>query len=150
MIYAKLEDAKAYRGIHPRLDKALEYLSDPDFLNQVGSQTQYLEGEELYVTRFTYDTVPQSEAFFESHKKYLDIHMMVDGREQVRIASPEILEQYQHTGDLFLYNGRAEQTVTLAPGQFLVVFPGDAHELKICTDKPRQVSKIVFKVRIYD
>ena len=36
MIVAKLKDAADYRGIHPMLDKALEYLND-EFMNTVGS-----------------------------------------------------------------------------------------------------------------
>ena len=40
----------------------------------------------------------------------------------------------------------AEQRLLLKPGDFLVVFPGDAHRLKIQKDAPAEVSKVVFKV----
>ena len=38
----------------------------------------------------------------------------------------------------------------LSPGDFLVVFPSDAHRIKMQVDGPRTVSKVVFKVKIYD
>lgn len=149
MILARNKDAAAYRGIHPRLDRALDLLTD-EFLASVGTETQKLEGNALYVTRFDYDTVPFEETFFEAHKKYLDIHVMVKGCERVDIANPEGLTLDENKGDFYGYHGAAEQSVLLRPGDFLVVFPGDAHRLKIAVDKPEPVSKVVFKIQVYD
>ena len=149
MILARNKDAAAYRGIHPRLDRALDLLTD-EFLASVGTETRKLDGDALYVTRFDYDTVPFAETFYESHKKYLDIHVMVKGCERVDIANPEGLTLYESKGDFYGYHGDAEQSVLLRPGDFLVVFPGDAHRLKIAVDKPEPVSKVVFKNQVYD
>lgn len=149
MILGKNREAAAYRGLHPRLDRALECLTD-EFLTSVGTETMKLEGEALYVTRFDYDTAPFEETFFESHKRYLDIHVMVKGSERVDIAHPEGLTLYENKGDFYGYRGDAEQSVILRPGDFLVVFPGDAHRLKIAVDQPEAVSKVVFKILVYD
>lgn len=149
MILGKNREAAAYRGLHPRLDRALECLTD-EFLTSVGTETRKLEGEALYVTRFDYDTAPFEETFFESHKRYLDIHVMVKGSERVDIAHPEGLTLYENKGDFYGYRGDAEQSVILRPGDFLVVFPGDAHRLKIAVDQPEAVSKVVFKILVYD
>ena len=146
MIHARLEDAPDYRGIHPRLDRALSLLT-PDFLGKAGTLRQELEGDALFVTRFDYETVPLEESFFEAHRRYLDIHVMVSGCEAVDIARPEKLEEFTHEGDFWGYHGDAEQRILLSPGDFLVVFPGDAHRLKIMTgDRPEAVSKVVFKI----
>ena len=149
MILGKNREAAAYRGLHPRLDRALECLTD-EFLASVGTETRTLEGDALYVTRFDYDTVPFEETFFESHKRYLDIHVMVKGSERVDIAHPEGLTLDENKGDFYGYHGDAEQSVILRPGNFLVVFPEDAHRLKIAVDKPEAVSKVVFKILVYD
>ena len=149
MILGKNREAAAYCGLHPRLDRALECLTD-EFLASVGTETRKLEGEALYVTRFDYDTAPFEETFFESHKRYLDIHVMVKGSERVDIAHPEGLTLYENKGDFYGYRGDAEQSVILRPGDFLVVFPGDAHRLKIAVDQPEAVSKVVFKILVYD
>ena len=45
-----------------------------------------LKGGDVYATRFTYETIPAEESFFEAHRKYLDIHIMVSGSEGVEIA----------------------------------------------------------------
>jgi len=145
MILAKFEDAAEYCGIHPRLDEALKRI-DHEFLETVGTETMQLEGNALYVTRFDYETLPLEETFYEAHKKYLDIHILLSGEERVDIAHPDTLSQFEHRDDFYAYTGSAEQTLILRPGNFLVVFPGDAHRIKICTERPAPVSKAVFKV----
>ena len=120
MIYAKNSDALSYRGIHPNLDLALEHITE-DFLAAVGETRTELKGSDVYAARFTYETVPPEESFFEAHKKYLDIHIM-----------------------------EGDYKLTLSPGDFLAVFPNDAHRIKMQTDGPRTVTKAVFKVRIHE
>ena len=149
MILDKLTEARAYRGIHPRLDQVLDRLNE-GFLSTVGPKTRQLEGDALYVTRFTYDTLPLEETFFEAHKRYLDVHLMVEGEERVDLASPRGLTLFEHRDDFYAYRGQAEQSLILRPGSFLVVFPEDAHRIKIRVDEPDTVSKVVFKVLVYE
>ena len=149
MIYARNEDALWYRGIHPELDKALEHIT-PEFLAGVGYERMDIDGGDLYVTRFTYETIPDEESFFEAHLRYLDIHIMVDGSERVEIAPPEALTQFEQNeaGDFYAYRGEGRYRLTLSPGDFLVVFPNDAHKIKMCVNTAETVTKVVFKVRI--
>ena len=151
MIYAKQTDALSYQGIHPNLDLALEHIT-PEFLAGVGYERTELKGSDVYVTRFTYETVPEEESFFEAHKKYLDIPIMTDGSEGVEIAPPGDLEEFerQEANDFYAYRGRAHYKLALSPGDFLVAFPNDAHRIKMRLDGPETVTKVVFKVRIYD
>ena len=149
MIFAKLTDAADYRGIHPRLDRVIDCLNE-EFLHQVGTQTQKLEDDLLYVTRFDYETIPLEDAFFEAHKKYLDVHLMLQGTERVDISHPDVLTLFDHKDDFYAYQGEAEQTLLLTPGSFLVVFPGDAHRIKVQVRGPENVSKVVFKLLVND
>ena len=151
MIYAKHKDAPAYRGIHPNLDLALAHIT-PEFLASVGPERVELKGGDVYATRFTYETVPEDESFFEAHRKYLDIHIMTAGSEGVEIAPPEALTEFDRAeaNDFYAYRGQGDYKLTLTPGNFLVVFPGDAHRIKMRLDSPETVSKVVFKVRMID
>ena len=38
--------------------------------------------------------------------------------------------------------------LTISPGEFLAVWPDDAHKIKMMTDHPETVTKAVFKVKI--
>ena len=150
MIYAKNADALAYRGIHPNLDLALEHIT-PEFLAALrDNQRVELKGDLVYCTRFTYETIPQEESFFEAHRRYLDIHIMVEGEERVDVNRPEDLKltDAQEGNDFYAYQGEIWHSTVLKPGEFLVVFPGDAHRIKVQVDGPKTVSKAVFKVCI--
>ena len=150
MIYAKNADALAYRGIHPSLDLALEHIT-PEFLAALrDNQRVELNGDLVYCTRFTYETIPQEESFFEAHHRYLDIHIMVEGEERVDVNRPEDLKltDAQEGNDFYAYQGESWHSTVLKPGEFLVVFPGDAHRIKVQVDGPKTVSKAVFKVCI--
>lgn len=61
MILAANTAALDYRGIHPNLDLALEHIT-PEFLSSLGEERAQLKGEEVYCTKFTYETVPDEEA----------------------------------------------------------------------------------------
>ena len=148
MIYAKNADALAYRGIHPNLDLALEHIT-PEFLASLrDNQRVELKGDLVYCTRFTYETIPQEESFFEAHRRYLDIHIMLQGEERVDIAPPEALTlaEAREENDFYAYRGEPWHSTVLRPGEFLVVFPEDAHRIKVQVDGPKTVTKAVFKV----
>ena len=149
MIYAKNSDALTYRGIHPNLDMALERITE-EFLSSVGEERVEIKGSDVYATRFTYETIPEEESFFEAHKNYLDIHLMLEGSERVEIAPPETLTEFDRVeaNDFYAYRGEGQYRLVLSPGDFLVVFPNDAHKIKMHVDGPETVTKAVFKVRI--
>ena len=152
MIVAKYEDAARYKGVSPLLDKALDLLT-PAFLASV-SGTVPVEGEELYVMRNVFDTVPDAETFFEAHRRYLDIHVVTKGAERMEIADPRTLTPDEAVsrpeGDFYAYTEKSaeHQTLILRPGSFLVAFPEDAHRCKGQVDGPEHVEKVVFKIRI--
>ena len=58
------------------------------------------------------------------------------------------LEEFEQHGDFWGYHGENQQCLVLKPGDFLVVFPGEGHRLKIAVDGPEAVSKVVFKIRV--
>jgi biofilm protein TabA len=148
MIVANLSSKGEYIGLHPELDKALELLT-PEFLKEASTERTLLDGENLFVTKFHLETVPEEQTFFEAHRKYLDIQVVTEGAERVEIAHPDTLTLTEHRDDFYGYTGQGEQSVILKPGNFLIVFPGDAHRLKMPVKKTGEpFTRVVFKVRI--
>ena len=153
MIVARNADAANYKGFSPLLDRALDLLS-PEFLASVGTTPVHMDGEKLYATRNIFDTAPDSETFFESHKLYLDIHAVTKGEERMEIADPKTLTldevKSKPEGDFYAYTEKSaeHQTLILKPGTFLVAFPDDAHRCKGQVDGVSQVEKVVFKILI--
>ena len=149
MIVARNETAPAYLGIHPNLDEALRRIT-PEFLSSLGSDRVDIIPGEVWCTKFTYQTISDEESFFEAHEKFLDIHLMLSGSERVEIASPKALTQFdsQPENDFYAYRGQGTHKLVLAPGDFLVVWPDDAHKIKMMLEHPETVTKAVFKVKI--
>ncbi len=145
MIYATLTEAPSYRGLHPRLDRVIGLLT-PDFLSSLGPERVELDGEKLFVTRFDVSTTRDESRLFEYHRRYLDVFVTVEGRERVDIASPEAVALQVQQGDYWGGSARAEQSVLLCPGRFLVLFPGDAHRPGMAVEEEESISRVVFKV----
>ena len=150
MILANNSTVADYKGIHPNLDAALAHIN-AEFLASLGTERVDIIPGEVWCTKFTYETIPAEESFFEAHEKFLDIHMMLDGCERVEISVPDTLEQFRSEpeNDFYAYNGEGQHSLVLAPGEFLVVFPADAHKIKMQVDGPCTVTKAVFKVKIH-
>ena len=151
MILARNETAHSYLGLHPNLDEALRRMT-PEFLSSLGTDRVDIIPGQVWCTKFTYETIPDSESFFEAHEKFLDIHLMLDGCERVEIASPSCLQRFESKpeNDFYAYRGEGQHKLVLAPGDFLVVWPDDAHKIKMMLTCPETVTKAVFKVKIYE
>ncbi len=153
MIVAKMQNASDYRGIHPMLDKALECLTD-DFLNTVSSETTHVEGNDLYATLNCFETMPDEKLFFEAHREYLDIHVVLSGEERMDIACTPLLKLDEAASkpekDFYAYHDKSpeHQSIVLKHGDFLVAFPGDAHRVKGQVSGPSEVRKVVFKIKL--
>ena len=149
MILAKNTTAGDYRGIHPNLDLALERINE-EFFSRLGYERVDIVPGECWCTKFTYDTIPDEESFFEAHEKFLDIHIMLEGRERVEISSPAELTVFraEPENDFWGYRGEGRVKLTIGPGEFLAVWPDDAHKIKMMVDHPETVTKAVFKIKI--
>ena len=149
MILAKNETAADYLGIHPNLDLALERIT-PEFFAALGDERVEILPEKVWCTRYTYDTIPEEGNFFEAHEKFLDIHVMLQGSEGVQIAPPAALTpaEGKPEKDFYAYHGQPWQTLVLSPGNFLVVWPNDAHKPGRCPNGGKEFRKAVLKLLV--
>lgn len=152
MIYGTKREAARYRGLHPNLDKALELLGGGDFCAQAPGRYVVEEGTLFYNLAQTVTRRPE-EGFFEAHRKFMDIHYVLEGEEHLAVSHISDMRQseaYDKAGDTAKYTGPATVQVCLKPGCFAVCFPEDAHQALGCAGQPAPVRKIVFKVKIDD
>ena len=149
MILARNETAWDYLGIHPNLDLALERINE-EFFSSLGYERIDIIPGSVWCTKFTYDTIPDEESFFEAHEKFLDIHIMLEGFERVEVSSPSCLTVFRSEpeNDFWGYRGEGRVKLTIGPGEFLCVWPDDAHKIKMLVDHPETVTKAVFKIKI--
>lgn len=147
MIYDRLVNAGKYLGISENLDLALQYIIGN--LETMPREIE-LKGRDVRAFFCEYDTVPDEEGFFEAHEQFADIQIMRSGAERVAVSSVDALrvDRAEPENDFWAMSGPEEVSVVLRPDSFLIVFPGDAHKLKMMLGKPESVTKTVFKVRM--
>lgn len=147
MIFDRLSNIRKYLGINGNLDLALNYIADN--LESMPAEIE-LKGFDVRAFFNEYQTVPVEESFFEAHEQFADIQIMRSGAERVAVSSTNALTVTKSIpeNDFYALEGPEEVSVILKPDSFLIVLPGDAHKLKIMLDKPEDVTKTVFKVKM--
>lgn len=150
MIYVKKEQITRYKGILDSLDTAIDYLINNELSEILEIGHNDVDGEEVFINRFDYETVPESEAKWEGHKYYADIHLVLEGEEKIGVSSSSVLisGEYEVENDYIPYTGIVDSWVVMRPGDILVVFPEDAHKVKVSVNKASNVKKAVIKVKV--
>ncbi len=115
---------------------------------------RYDLSDDAFAVVNVYRTKSQSEGLFEAHKKYIDIQLMLKGCENIITEPVEIMHKYEcikpfEDGDTELYamNNEGKDNL-LMTGDFIILYPEDAHAPSICINEPEDIVKIVFKVPV--
>ena len=104
-----------------------------------------------------YFTKSENEKFWESHKKYLDVQIMINGTEKVAINDIRDMEvkSFDDEKDLTILEGDKAFDIIMKTGDVLVFFPNDVHkpELNVSENDDsgnirKIVTKVVFKIEI--
>lgn len=151
MIYDHCGSLLSYRGLSPLFDLALRYLERTD-LAALEPGKYPIDGDAVFVLIQSPRTRSRAEGRWESHRRYIDIQSLLSGSERIGIQSNESLtveEPYDSGRDIAFYRDNGQGFfVPMAPGNFVVCFPQDAHMPLVCADAPEQIKKAVIKIRI--
>ena len=152
MIYDTILYAKRYRGIHPGIDRVLKEVTayTPD--NYPGGRIS-LEGDDIYLNLAEYDTHSIAEGMAEAHQEYIDVMYMVEGTEVIYVKPVDRLNHVTKEYDPAIEASLADIDedgceVRLEQGDFIILFPEDAHAPACHADRQEHVKKIIGKVKI--
>lgn len=150
MIKDRLEYAERYYNILDKLKIGFDWLKNSD-LKSMESKKYIIDGENLYANLQDYDT--KLEADYEVHRKYIDIQYMIEGEENIGIATKSdctTCVEYNSKTDLeFMKKTGKEEFIKLTSGDFVVFFPQDAHKPSMSIDNNiKHVKKVIVKVAI--
>lgn len=134
--------------LHPLFKPLFDYVKSCDlFCAQLGRIE--LDGDNLYIMNSEVDAIPQEKQVLELHHQYIDVHILLEGRERIGWKVTDDLTQevkaYSSDGDCALYGDVPSMWVDLLPGQFVIVYPEDAHAPCIGEGKIR---KLIAKVKL--
>ncbi|HCU56448.1 MAG TPA: YhcH/YjgK/YiaL family protein [Clostridiales bacterium] len=146
MIKDKVTYSALYEGVNPGFPAAFAFLKEA--LSEKKEIGRYELGGGVFALVQSYDTKPEEACKIEAHKKYIDIQCVLKGKELFGVADLSTQTLYEdkfEEKDVAFYHG-AVDLLTLTDGDFIVVFPEDAH-------RPQQgdgshVEKVVVKVPV--
>ena len=149
MIKDKLANSELYFSLSENIKQGLIWLKEND-LEILEDRRYEIEGTDNYVSIQTYQT--KNDAKYESHKKYIDIQYIIEGSEKIGVTNLSnciSCIKYDSEKDLEFFDINCkEEFLTLNKGEFLILYPHDAHKPSISIDKITTVKKAVVKVAI--
>jgi YhcH/YjgK/YiaL family protein len=150
MIYDKLERIKTYVGLSNNISTAIKFIEDIDLGVLQDGKTE-IDGENVFALAFGYETKSLEMAKWEAHKKYIDIHITVSGKEKIGYAeleNLEVVEKYNEETDCMFLKGEG-QFLALDNEHFAMFYPGEGHKPAIFINECEQVRKVVIKILVY-
>ncbi|MEW6219828.1 MAG: YhcH/YjgK/YiaL family protein [Thermodesulfobacteriota bacterium] len=148
MVIDGIGRAALYSGLSPWIWRGLELLQHTD-LAALPEGRQAIDGELLYLAVHRYRTRPRQEGIWEAHRRYIDLQAVAWGVEAVGWAPLERLQagEYDPARDFLPLTGDGD-FLTLAAGQFLLLFPDDGHMPGLAVAEPVEVKKVVVKIAV--
>lgn len=149
MIYTKKKNLHRYLGQSEALDKAIHYLQTADLGALVKGRNE-IDGDRVFVNRFDYQTMPESQAIWEGHIQYADIHVLLSGREKIGVTNVDMLTETvrKPQEDFVGFEGQVRSWFPMTTEDILIVYPEDIHMVKVMDGESTLVEKCCFKVKV--
>ena len=147
MIVDKLENIANYSEIPADAVNFIRELTDGIKLGKYNIGVSNYANVESYITKNIDD------AKFESHKNYIDIQILLSGKERIYVGSVNdmtISVPYSLEKDIMFYDEAVEpyDYITLGDSNFVMLFPHEAHAPQVAVSNSSEVKKVVVKIKI--
>lgn len=134
-----------------RVNAAIEYLTQLNVTKE-DAEKKVIVNDKFFYSVQSYDTKPTDECKLESHRKYIDIQIMVAGEESMEVVDISKLfvkEEYDEEKDVMFWQVPKRMVkTTLRTGDYIVLYPENAHRGAASIKESSHVIKIVGKVAI--
>ena len=152
MILDKVENAARYAGVHAGIPATVEAALKLNAATYQKGRVD-VDGDNIYLNCAEYDTHDREGALSEAHRAYLDVMVVIEGVETVYVKRTDALcnvtKPYDASIEALLADTDADTSaIRLQKGDFLVLFPEDAHAPGCHADAPSHVKKAIGKVKI--
>lgn len=129
-----------------------KYSKSNSFSLEVGDHHKIELIDDIFAIEQVYETKEATSCIFEAHRKYIDVHYILDGTEKIAVANTESLfidKEYDLQNDYALYKHPVQSSsLILESGDIAIFFPNDAHMTSIETTKKTTVIKSVVKIPV--
>ena len=148
MIYTTLSQSERIESLHPRFKELFDFVKNNDLLNRETGRIE-LDGDALFINNVNPQMMKADEQVLEVHRQYIDVQFPLDNAEIIGVKPLDdctnVKSNYDSKDDYALFSDSPTNFVTVRPGEFLIVYPEDAHAPIIGEGKLR---KLIAKVRL--
>ncbi len=151
MLYGQYNQDYSYRNFlsYPIWEKALTWIQHnaknlPDGEHEIMSRDMYANIQSLA-------TIPVSEAAFEVHQQYIDIHYCLSGGESIGYAPVGKVEEKElnREKDYQLFKPTEQfSSCIMQPDSFAIFFPQELHMPKLQNRFDTHTKKVVIKIKL--
>ena len=149
MIFNNLDNISIINELDKNILRALDYAISNNLIDYKKG-THDIDGKDMFFNRVSYGTKEDSKGFWEGHRDYIDIHVILDGKERINYNLSNNLKRlnYDKEGDFASFEGRSKQSLILEKGDFAIFYPEDIHMTGLIVDGSEKVEKVIFKVKL--
>ena len=119
---------------------------------RAGETMKFELGEGVFALEQAYETKASPDVRWESHRRYIDVQVVVSGAELMEVGDAGMLtvsEDLTPEKDVIFYaSGAPASMLRMGAGDVAVFFPIDAHRPSLAVSEPRLVRKVVVKVPV--
>jgi biofilm protein TabA len=143
-----LANAHLYTALGSRIARGLQFLAETDLAGLAPGKHE-IDGKRLFALVSDYTPKPVTDCRWEAHRHYIDLQYVVSGVERMGVApTPHMKEtEYQADRDIAWLDG-AGDLLTFGAGQFMLLWPGDAHMPGVEAGVPGPARKVVVKIAL--
>lgn len=151
MIHGVLHRWKKDKEYFPSVfTTALSFLEDNDML-KIAPGKYAIDGDRVFALVQDIVTEPVQMRRFELHREYIDIQLVISGKEQ-QLYAPEpdtgLVEDLLADADIAFYSHPPKyNTIILEPGDYAIYLPSELHCPCCVAETTGKVRKVVFKIR---
>lgn len=139
-------------NLSKKIEFAMSYLKELD-VSSLKINSKIIVNDDFFYSVQSYYTKDENLCDLESHRKYVDIQLLLKGEEYMDVCDISRLQtrkSYDINRDIMLWNiPKRMMRIAMSPNDYIILYPENAHRGTIkVKEEPSQVIKVVGKVKI--
>ena len=148
MILDTLSNIDRYASLHPLFPRVIEFIRNSN-LNALTVGIHPIIAEQLFVIVEEAHGRSRAEAQLECHRKYIDIQLVLEGRDEMGwkplAECQQPVSDYSAAKDIQFFTDTADAWISTPANAYCIFFPQDTHAPLVSTGRIR---KLIFNVSV--
>ena len=147
MIKGNIKNLNDYKNLFTEFEIISDFLTVQNLKNIADGRYELLNND-IYANVQTYQT--KENGLFEAHRQYIDLQFIASGYEKIGVTdikNCKTITAYDEEKDVEFLESETFTDIYMQEGDFLILYPEDAHKPCITINTPTTVKKVVVKIK---